>query len=194
MVLENGFEVAASRDDTWSLLSDVPRVVPCMPGATLSEVVDEDQWKAMLKVNIGPVCMAFDTDVQRVAVDEERGRVELTFKAREKRNRGSASGNIESIVSSLDGLTKVDIRTDIKVSGAVARYGSGMFEEISASLVDQFSEAIREELVPLDPSSDGAPTARPTESNSIPMVGLVLRTYFKRLRRTWARLRGGSPA
>ena len=35
MKLENSFEVAAPPEKEWALLMDVPRIVPCMPGATI---------------------------------------------------------------------------------------------------------------------------------------------------------------
>jgi hypothetical protein len=73
--LENSFEVAASLDDAWRLLNDVPRVVPCMPGAELTETVDENTWKGLVHVRLGPVALQFATDVTREDVDEAAHRV-----------------------------------------------------------------------------------------------------------------------
>ena len=55
MKLEHSFEVPASPDQTLDLLLDVERVVPCMPGATLKEVVGDDTWKTEMGVKLGPV-------------------------------------------------------------------------------------------------------------------------------------------
>lgn len=55
MRIDNSFEVPAAVEDVWKLLLDVPRVVPCMPGAELIEQIDESTWKARLKVKLGPI-------------------------------------------------------------------------------------------------------------------------------------------
>ena len=74
MRLENAFDVPASPADAWRLLNDVPSVVPCMPGAELVEVVDENAWKARLHVKLGPIALQFLADVAREETDEAAGR------------------------------------------------------------------------------------------------------------------------
>src|SRR4051812_12703779 len=83
MRLENSFEVPAPPEQAWALLLDVPRVVPCMPGAELTETVDESHWKAQIAVKLGPMSMTFGADIARETVDEASRRVVLATKARE---------------------------------------------------------------------------------------------------------------
>ena len=97
--LENSFEVAAPPEKAWDLLMDVPRIVPCMPGAKLDEVVDDDHWKATMQVKLGPISLTFATDVERKEADEAARRVVLGANARETRNRGRASATIESTLA-----------------------------------------------------------------------------------------------
>jgi uncharacterized protein len=94
--LENWFEVPAPPKQAWELLIDVPRVVPCMPGATLEEAVDETSWKATVAVKLGAISLSFKADVKLVEADELMGRAKLSTKAREARGRGNASATIES--------------------------------------------------------------------------------------------------
>jgi len=82
MRLENSFEVTATPEAAWELLMDVPRVVPCMPGAELIETVDESNWKARVRVKLGPIPLTFLTDVRRDAVDEAARSVRLATSAR----------------------------------------------------------------------------------------------------------------
>lgn len=81
MRLENSFEVTATPEAAWELLMDVPRVVPCMPGAELIETVDESS----VRVKLGPISLTFLTDVRRDAVDEAARSVRLATSAREER-------------------------------------------------------------------------------------------------------------
>ena len=110
MKLENAFEVPAPRERAWELLMDVPRVVPCMPGATLRETVSDDHWKADLAVKLGPIALNFDTDVTRESVDETAGSVTLGAKAREKRGRGGAQAAIRSTLTELGPAIDADRR------------------------------------------------------------------------------------
>jgi len=82
--LENSFEVSASPDAAWRLLNDVPRVIPCMPGAALDEVVDDDTFKVTMHVKLGPVALQFASDVTRKGADEAARRTTMAAKARSR--------------------------------------------------------------------------------------------------------------
>ena len=146
MKLENSFDVPAPRSAAWELLMDVPRVVPCMPGATLTETVGENQWKADMSVKLGPIALVFATDVTREGVDEAAGTVTLSAKAREKRGRGGAQAAIQSTLSEAEAGTRIEIVTDLTLSGAVAQYGRGIVQDVSAQLVSRFADCLRAQL------------------------------------------------
>ena len=105
MKIENSFTVDASAEAAWDLLMDVPRIVPCMPGAALDEVVDDSHWKATMQVKLGPIGLTFATDVERTEADEAARRVVLKAAARDVRNRGRAEATIESSLASDCALT-----------------------------------------------------------------------------------------
>lgn len=159
MRLENSFEVAAPIDAAWRLLNDVPSVVPCMPGAELVEVVDENAWKARLHVKLGPIALQFATDVRRRELDVAGGRVVLAANAREARGRGSARATIESTLAATNGGTRVDIVTELTLQGAVAQYGRGIVADVALRLTAQFADCIAGKLrgSPAPPAADPAP-------------------------------------
>ena len=147
MRLENSFDVPGTPEAAWALLLDVPRVIPCMPGATLDEVVADDRWKATMKVKVGPIALTFATDVKREEADDDARRIKLGATAREVRNRGNANATIESSLVSVDGGTRVDIVTELALTGTVAQYGRGMIQDISSQLVDRFARCLQTQLV-----------------------------------------------
>jgi uncharacterized protein len=146
MKLENSFEVPARPEQAWSLLLDVPRVVPCMPGAELTEVVDDSNWKAKMNVKLGPISLTFATDVTRQEVDEAARRVVLSARGRELRGRGQARATVESRLAAANGGTRVDIVTDLSLSGPAAQYGRGLVADVSSQLVDRFADCLRAQL------------------------------------------------
>jgi uncharacterized protein len=176
--LENSFEVAAPPEKAWDLLMDVPRIVPCMPGAKLDEVVDDSNWKATMQVKLGPIGLTFATDVERKEVDEANRRVVLGAIARETRNRGRASATIESSLAPTDAGTKVDLVTDLSLSGTVAQYGRGMIEDISSQMVTSFAQCLQAQL------GEPAEAEEAVAAQAKPISGLSL--FFSSL---WRRIR-----
>jgi hypothetical protein len=147
MKLENAFEVPAPPEDAWKLLIDVPRMIPCMPGATLTETIDQETWKALMAVKLGPISLSFDTEVRQEHLDESAREARLSASAREKRGRGAAQAVIESRLAPLDGGTRIEITTDLALSGPVAQYGRGLIEDVSTQLVRSFADCLKAQLV-----------------------------------------------
>lgn len=189
MRLENNFEVAAAPDRAWALLNDVPRVVPCMPGAELIETIDENTWKGRVHVKLGPVSLQFETDVVRELEDAAARRVVLATKARELRGRGAAQARIESSLSEAAGRTKVDIVTELSLQGAVAQYGRGIVPGVAAQLTKQFADNVAA-LLERDSSQASEAKRAPVAEHPVQAIGglrLGLRALRSRLARIFRR-------
>jgi carbon monoxide dehydrogenase subunit G len=186
MRLENTFAVAAPAEAAWDLLMDVPRVIPCMPGAKLDQVVDDSHWKATMQVRLGPIALTFATDVERTETDESGKRVVLVANAREVKNRGRAQASVESRLASEDGGTRIQLNTDLTLSGPAAQYGRGLIQDISSQLITSFAECLEAQLT-------GTPekAAASAASQDRPVGGLSL--FLGALRRKLSRLIGRRP-
>ncbi len=190
MKLENSFEVPVPPEQAWDLLMDVPRVIPCMPGAELTETVDESNWKAKMTVKLGPMSFAFATDVRREEADVEAQRAKLSARARELRGRGGGQATIESTLTALDGGTRVHIATDLTLSGAVAQYGRGMVGDVASQLVTRFADCLEAELGAAPEQRTAAPATPPPVKpvSGLPLILGALRRavvrFFNRRRRS----------
>jgi uncharacterized protein len=195
--LENSFDVPAPREAAWELLMDVPRVIPCMPGATLVETIDDSNWKADMNVKLGPIALTFATDVSRASSDEAAGVVTLSAKAREKRGRGGAQAQIESSLTGIDGGTRVDIVTDLTLSGAVAQYGRGIVQDVSGQLVTRFADCLKAQLAASTTGTEEATTeaAEAVAQQAKPVSGISLGVgaFMRSIGRMFGRIFGKSP-
>jgi uncharacterized protein len=189
--LENSFEVAAPIERAWALLNDVPRVVPCMPGAELTETIDENRWKSKMHVKLGPISLQFDTDVVREAEDPTAHSVVLATKARELRGRGGAQAKIQSSLSEADGRTRVEIVTDLTLQGAVAQYGRGIVPDVAAQLTKQFAQNIasllEQESMPPEPGGATSAASPPRPVKPVSGLRVGLRGLVAALRRALGR-------
>ena len=171
MKLENSFDVPASPEAAWELLMDVPRVIPCMPGAELIETIDESHWKARMKVKLGPISLSFLTDVERQEVDDAERRVVLAAKAREERGRGAANATIESSLSSEGDRTQVTTATDLALTGMAAQFGRGLIQDVTAQLLDSFAYCLEQQLQ-AEPENPGEAAPEPVAPR--PVSGLAV--------------------
>lgn len=170
MKLEHAFEVPASPKQTLELMLDAERVVPCMPGAKLVEVVDDDTWKAAMGVKLGPVSLQFLVDVTLLERDESSNTVTLGVSGRDTRGKGGADGTVVSVLTPEGTGTRVAMQTDLRFSGQVAQLGRpGVVQDVSNKLVDQFAACIKAQL-----STEPAAAAAAVVEAQKPISGLSL--------------------
>ncbi len=125
---------------------DIAKVVPCMPGAELTETIDEEHWKGKMKIKLGPVSLVFAGKVEMQERNEEARRVVLEASAMEQRGKGAASAKVTSSMESFDGGTRVHVAQDIKVSGQAAQFSRGMMEDVATKIVHQFADCLKAQM------------------------------------------------
>lgn len=154
MEVHSEFVADAAPDEVWDLLLDVERVAPCMPGAELTETIDDRNWKGRVRVRIGPVLMKFNGRVEMIERDDAEHRVRMRGEGAEESGKGNAKALITSQVVPADGGgSRVTITQDIEMSGKVAQFGARMIQDVATLLTKQFAQALNDEL------KNGAPGA-----------------------------------
>ena len=149
MRIENDMHVSASMQEAWALLTDIPAIAPCLPGAKLIGQ-DGDTYEGTLKVKVGPIVAEYSGTATVVEMNETDRTVKLTASGRDKRGAGNASADIFASMVEADGGTTVSIATDLKVAGKVAQFGRGAMADISKKLLGQFAECIEAKLQQAD--------------------------------------------
>jgi carbon monoxide dehydrogenase subunit G len=182
--------VRAPPGAVWSYLVDPRRVVGCLPGAELTEVVDERTFHGDVKVQVGPVSVSYKGRVQLAELDEAGRRVRMVGEGRESGGSGAAKMTMESrLVALPDGATEVTVIADLDVVGRLVQLGRGMIEQVSHQLFLQFSECVR---ATLEAEAAGAPAAgeRPRREavRAIPLLLKALGAWIAGMLR---RLLGG---
>jgi carbon monoxide dehydrogenase subunit G len=146
MEIENEFDVPAPVDHVWTYLLDVERVAPCMPGAELTEVVDDHTWKGKVNMKLGPVSLAFAGTVTMRERDDQAKRIVLAAKGMEQRGKGAANASVTSWLEQGDGVTNVKMRADIHLTGTVAQLSRGLLPEVSRKLTQQFADCLLQSM------------------------------------------------
>jgi uncharacterized protein len=165
MEFDNSFEVPLPVGDAWAVLMDIRRIAPCMPGAALTDVVDEHTYKGRLGVRLGPVALTFAGTVKFEEIDDANRRARVTAQGSDSKGRGAANAAASFRLEPIGGGTKVLVHTDLTLSGAVAQYGRGVgiIQLTAAQIITQFANNLKAQL-----ATEGAQTAAPAQAGAHP--------------------------
>jgi carbon monoxide dehydrogenase subunit G len=140
MRFENRFSVDAPIDEVWGTLLDLEKVAPAMPGAQVTDKVDDRTYKVAIKVKLGPMTMNYRGDVEIRDRDDAAHRATMHVKAREARGQGTATADVKMSLDEEAGKTDATIEAEVQLAGRAAAMGRGLIEDVSAKLVDQFAD------------------------------------------------------
>lgn len=144
MKIESTFTVAIPIDRAWEVLTDIEGIAPCLPGAQLT-CIDGDTYQGKVKIKVGPVTSQFAGRAVFAEKDDGAHRAIIDAKGKDARS-GNASALITALLTADGDETVVRIDTDLKISGKIAQFGSGMIREVSEKLLGQFVACLEAKL------------------------------------------------
>jgi len=164
MKLTHDFLVRLPIDQAWTVLTDLERIAPCMPGVHLDSA-DGDEFGGRLKVKVGPITADYAGVARFVERDVEAWTVVWRAEGRETRGKGNAAATVTMELSPEDTGTRVQVRTDLAISGRLAQFGRGVLGEVSNRLLAQFVTALEREV-----AGDRAPVTAVSTNGRVPAV------------------------
>jgi carbon monoxide dehydrogenase subunit G len=151
--LTNEFTVGAEVETVWRALLDMEGVAGCLPGATIEATDEEDTYRGSMRVKIGPMTVAYQGTATLSEVDETARRAVISLRARETKGQGTALATITNVVEPSDGGTRVRAETDLRITGAQARFGRGVMEDVAGRVLRDFSSCLeRQVTAPAEPA------------------------------------------
>lgn len=139
--IEKNFQVSAPIEKVWSFLSDPARVASCVPGAQITEKIDDKTYKGAISVKVGPSVTDYKGEVQILRLDPQNHEIEIQGKGQDVRGRGSASMTMTGKLAALEGgATQVTSISEVNVVGILAQMGSRVITEVSNIMFEKFSQ------------------------------------------------------
>jgi hypothetical protein len=144
--LSHEFEVTLPIEEAWSVLTDLGRIAPCMPGAQIDEIAD-DEYRGRVRVKVGPITAEYKGVAHFLSRDASNHVAELRAEGRETRGQGSAAATVRAVLTEqANGKTSVSVETALDISGRVAQFGRGALAEVSSKLLGQFVDNLERDL------------------------------------------------
>jgi carbon monoxide dehydrogenase subunit G len=162
------FDVHLPIDRAWAILTDIERIAPCMPGAQLEEI-EGNEFRGGVKIKVGPITAMFKGKAVMEELDNVGHKAVIKGEGRDTGGKGNASAHITATAQAVsDGLTRVQVSTQLNVTGKVAQFGRGAMSDISNKLLGQFVDNLHE-LIEHDKDQ---PAAAPAETHAAaPVAG-----------------------
>ena len=159
MDLNHEFTVPVPVENAWSILTDVERIAPCLPGAQLQEV-EGDTYRGVVKVKVGPIQAQFKGQASFVERDDAAHRAVLKGEGRDTGGKGNAYALITAeLTANGADSTLVKVNTDLTITGKVAQFGRGAMADVSDKLLGQFVTNLNALISAGDASPESSPSS-----------------------------------
>jgi carbon monoxide dehydrogenase subunit G len=160
---QQSFVVKAPLDKVWAFLTDPRRAASALPGATVTEQMDDKTFAGTITVKVGPVSTQYRGQARFERLDPKERVVEMTASGQDVKGRGGADMKMTSrLVEKAPGETEVSVVSAVNITGILAQLGRGMIQDVSDQMFQRFTAAVRADLETGEAGASPAPTTSTT--------------------------------
>lgn len=175
ITIEKTFQINQPPEKVWEFLRDPRKVATCVPGAQITEQLDDTHYKGTISVKVGPSTTNYKGELEVVKLDEATRELEIVGRGQDVRGKGSASMKLTGVVSALpDGGSEVKSVSELTVVGMLAQLGARVITEVSNVIFQQFTGNLQAQL-----SGGAAPTAEAKPISAVAVAGAAVKGLFK---------------
>ncbi len=173
MELNNEIEIHAPLQEVWEAMNTPERIAPCLPGAELQEV-EGDNFNGVVKIKVGPITAQYKGTAAYVEKDADARKVIIKGDGRDTRGAGNASALITAELTEISSVTtKVNVKTELTITGKVAQFGRGAISDVSSKLMTQFARNLEELLGSANANQESDKADKPQEQSKETELNLL---------------------
>ena len=185
--LEKNFAIAAPAANAWRLLQDIKAVAECMPGAQITEKLDDAHYKGQVKMRLGPASATFNGELEVKSLDPHEMKMEMFGKGSDTSGASAATMNLTArVLDSGNGQCELVGVSDVSVSGKMANFGGRMMNQVSEQILKQFGDNFAARVLAMGEGAAAEHAAaavaqQPKELNALALIWHALLGFFKSL-------------
>ena len=185
--LDKSFPIDAAPEKAWRCLQDIPGVAGCMPGAEITETIDDSHYKGRVKAKLGPATMAFNGDIEIMGLDADNRQLRLVGHGQDSKGSSSAKMDLTAwVVDGDNGGSVLKGEAQVSVTGKAASLGGRMMTQVADQILNQFGKNFANNVMAL---GDGAAaeeakealSEQPKELNGLAFVWSLIVGFFRNL-------------
>ncbi len=189
VTLDKQYPVAAQPEAAWLVLSNVTELATCMPGAQITERIDDAHYKGSVKVKVGPATAAFAGTIEVLGVDAATRTLRMLGKGADRAGSSASMDLTARLVAADGGMSTLVGKADVVVAGKFAQFGGRMMNSVSDMILAQFADTFSQKAAALQAASAAeaaaapapAPVTAPKELNALTIVWALVRRFFASL-------------
>ena len=189
VTLNKQYPVAAPPEAAWLVLSNVTELATCMPGAQITERIDDAHYKGSVKVKVGPATAAFAGTIEVLGVDAATRTLRMLGKGADRAGSSASMDLTARLVAADGGMSTLVGKADVVVAGKFAQFGGRMMNSVSDMILAQFADTFSQKAAALQTASAvdaaaasaPAPVAAPKELNALAILWALVRGLFSGL-------------
>jgi uncharacterized protein len=176
---EDSFNVPVPLPEAWDALTDIERVYPCLPGAELTEITD-NEFHGLVTLKLGPITASYKGVARFDSLDREKGKLVIHAEGRDRHGQGTVKARVyATLVPEGETNTRVEMVNEIDITGKAAQFGRGVLTDVSKMMMAQFAASLRDVVTGPPTSHNGHDPAASTPSNpgspaSTPIAGISI--------------------
>jgi uncharacterized protein len=182
--IDKTFAMPATAEVSWQFLQDITAVSACLPGAKVTERLDDTHYKGTVTVKVGPATMSFRGDIEILELDAATRTLRLIGKGADTTGTSAASLDLTArIEASEGGLSNLVGKSEASVSGKAAAFGGRMMNAVADQVLNQFAANFAAQVGLIQaPRTEQGPAAPgptvPQELNGLAMFWAILKDWI----------------
>jgi hypothetical protein len=140
------FQVAHPIDIVWANITNPEKIVVCVPGASLTEMIDENNFKGEVELKFGPVKAKYGGSISFLERDVQQHSMKMKGAGTDVKGKGGADMLLDAVLKEIDGATEVSVTMDVTVQGMLAQFGSRLVTDATSHVFDQFVSNFKNQL------------------------------------------------
>jgi len=132
------FSLEEPIDKVWAGLSDPMRISGCVPGADITEKIDDTNYKGEVTMKFGPIKTKYNGLITIREMDNDNHKMELVGKGIDAKGKGNAEMTMSGAAIPNGERTDIDFRMVVNIQGTIAQFGSRLINDVSAQLMNRF--------------------------------------------------------
>ncbi len=187
VTIEKTYPINAPASNGWAVLQDIKIVASCMPGAEITDQMDDTHFKGQVKVKIGPATAAFKGELELKSIDASKRELNLLGKGSDVKGTSSATLDlIASIRETSTGTCELVGNSNIVVNGKFASFGGRMMDSVSDRIIQKFADNFTNKVISLGEGAEAVAAAAkvaevPKEFNGLAFAWQLVMDFFKGL-------------
>ena len=140
------FQVAHPIDIVWANITNPEKIVVCVPGAALTEMIDENNFKGEVELKFGPVKAKYGGSISFLERDVQQHSMKMKGAGTDVKGKGGADMLLDAVLKEIEGATEVSVTMDVTVQGMLAQFGSRLVTDATSHVFDQFVSNFKNQL------------------------------------------------